>query len=332
MQRILGRHDDVAHWVCRPGQQRLDDVVETWSIEANAAWLDAGVRRGEVFLQISPDHAGSVLAWELDRIRAAGYVAAGPWWVPVDWQRDHGAYRRVLHQVARWVLQQPDTADAVYVPKVRAELEPLLDLWPHVLALPTTASLSIDELIVARAYPVHALGVVTQPTWADGHWCSPAEFFHHDLDHARYKVREDLRVLGVTLPDAYVDGSTRDATTGRERLILPAARSQVGPALWLAGPARAAFARALLDAIGQEPDRDLAEAARWLLFELVHEKSLPLEAALLQHELCTPRHALKLRAKCERGFYAGQTPAPAVIGSLDGARSWLSDRCTGVTG
>ena len=332
MQRILGRHDDVAHWVCRPGQQRLDDVVEAWSIEANAAWVDAGVRRGEAFLQISPDRAGSVLAWELDRIRAAGYVAAGPWWVPADWRRDADAYRRVLRRVARWVLQQPDTAEAVYVPKVRAELEPLLELWPHVLALPTSATLSIDQLILARAFPVHALGVVTQPTWADGRWCSPAEFFHHDLDHARYKVREDLLVLGITLPDAYVEGSTHDASTGQHRLILPAAQGQVGPALWNAAPARAAFARSLLDAIGAEPRRDLADAARWLLFELVHEKSLPLEAAVLQRELSTPTHALKLRAKCERGFYAGQTPTPAVIRRLDLARTWLSARCAGEAG
>lgn len=327
MQRILGRHDDVAHWVCRPGQQRLDDVVEGWSVEANAAWVDAGVRRGEAFLQISPECAGSMLAWELDRIRAAGYVAAGPWWVPAAWRRDPDAYRRVVRSVATWVLQQPDTAEAVYVPKVRAELEPLLDLWPHVLALPTGASLSIDDLILARAFPVHALGVVTQPTWADGRWCSPAEFFHHDLDHARYKVREDLRVLGIDLPDAYVAGSTRDAATGRDRMILPAARGQVGPALWKAAPARATFARSLLHAIEVEPHRDLAEAARWLLFELVHEKSLPLDAAVLQHELSTPAHALKLQAKFERGFYAGQTPAAAVVGNVGSARAWLSACC-----
>ena len=332
MQRILGRHDDVAHWVCRPGQQRLDDVVQAWSIEANAAWVDAGLRRGEPFLQISPDRAGSMLAWELERSRAAGYVAAGPWWVPADWRQGSDAYRRVLRGVATWVLQQPDTTQAVYVPKVRAELEPLLDLWPHVLALPTSATLSIDELILARAYPVHALGVVTQPTWADGRWCSPAEFFHHDLDHARFKVREDLRVLGITLPDAYVDGSTLDAQTGRHRVILPAARGQVGPALWNAAPARAAFARSLLDAIDVEPQRDLALAARWLLFELVHEKSLPLEAAVLQHELSTPVHALKLQSKCERGFYAGQTPSPAVIERFGPARAWLAGRCAGGTG
>lgn len=332
MSPILGRRVDVAHGTCRPEQQRLDDVAEGWSLDANAARVDAGVRRGEAFLQISPDCAGSTLAWELDRIRAAGYVAAGPWWVPADWRHDPEAYRRVLRRVAAWALQQPETSEAVYVPKVSGELEPLLDLWPHVLALPTSASLSIDDLIVARAYPVHALGVVTQATWADGRWCSPAEFFHHDLDHARYKVREDLRVLGIDVPDAYVAGSTRDAATGRERVMLSAARGQVGPALWQAAPARAAFARSLLDAIDAEPRRELAEAARWLLFELVHEKSLPLEPALLQHALSTPAHALKLQAKCARGFYAEQTPAAAVIASVDTARGWLAARCSGGAG
>ena len=327
MQRILGTQHDVAQWDCRPGQQRLEDVVATWTLAGNAAWVDDGVRRGEAFLQISPERAGSMLAWELARIRNAGYVAVGPYWVPAAWRHDGPAYRQLVRSVADWVLRQPASGMAVYVPKVQAELEPLLELWPHVLALPTSAALSIDDLIHARAWPVHALGVVLQDTWADGRWCSPAEFFHHDLDHARYKLREDLLTLGIALPDAYVDGSTVDTETGAHRLMLPAARGQVGPALWAAAPARAALAQRLLDAIAAEPRRDLAEAARWLLFELVHEKSLPLHAAVLKQALATPVHEAKLRAKCEAGFYAAHTPAPAVVAMLGAARHWLSARC-----
>jgi hypothetical protein len=327
VDRILGRSDDVARWQCRPDQQRLDDVVSRWSLPANAEWVDDGVYRGETFLQISAERAGSVLAWELERIRAAGYVAVGPYWVPAGWRHDADSYRRVVRMVADFVLQQPNEGEALYVPKARAELEPLLALWPHVLALPTSAVLSIDDLILARAFPVHPLGVVAQPTWADGRWCSPAEFFFHDLDHARFKVREDLLAVGVEIPDAYVDGSTLDPATARHRVILTEALGRFGSNLWGAVRERAALAHQLLANIAAEPRRDLAEAARWLLFELVHEKSYPLVASVLHRELATPVHEMKLRAKCERGFYANCPPPAAAVLRLDEARVWLAAQC-----
>lgn len=329
--RILGRNDDVARWEPRPGQQRLDDVLWRWSLAGNAEWVDDGIRRGEPFLQISPRAVGSVLAWELDRLMLAGYVAVGPYWVPAGWHRDGESYRRIVRLVAEHVLAQPASGDAVYVPKARAELEPLLQLWPHVVALPTTASLSLDELILGRAFPVHPLGVVAGPTWADGRWCSPAEFFYHDLDHARFKVREDLLALGGAVPDAYVDGATLDPQTGAHRSILPAVVGQVGPRLWQSASSRLELAQQLLAAIAAEPQRDLAEAARWLLFELVHEKSLPLDAAVLERELATTRHLDKLLTKCAAGFYATVGPAAAAVAQLGAARSWLLTRCRGAS-
>lgn len=328
--RILGRNDDLARWEPRPGQQRLDDVLRRWSLAGNAEWVDDGIRRGEPFLQISRRAAGSVLAWELDRLMSAGYVAVGPYWVPAGWHRDGESYRRIVRLVAEHVLAQPASGDPVYVPKARAELEPLLRLWPHVVALPTTAALSLDELILGRAFPVHPLGVVAGPTWADGRWCSPAEFFHHDLDHARFKVREDLLALGCAVPDAYVDGATLDPATGEHRRILPAVAGLVGPRLWQSATARLALARQLLAAIAAEPQRNLAEAALWLLFELVHEKSLPLAAAVLERELETTRHLDKLRTKCAAGFYAKVGPAPAVVEQLEAARTWLLTSLRGV--
>jgi len=98
-------------------------------------------------------------------------------------------------------------ADAVgsapeYVPKVAGELASLLAMWPHVLLLPTSRSLSLDDLLRLRAWPLHPLGVVAQPARADGAVRSVAEYFAHDVDHARYKVREDLRVRGQAVPDA----------------------------------------------------------------------------------------------------------------------------------
>ncbi len=327
MVHILGRNADVARWDLRPGQQRLDDVLARWSLAGNAEWLDDGLHRGEPFLQISPFVEGSVLAWEIERIAAAGYVAVGPYWVPASWRASGDSYRLIVRLVAEYVLSLPDDGEAVYVPKARAELEPLLALWPHIVALPTTAVLSIDAMIVGRAFPVHALGVVAKPTWADGRWCSPAEFFFHDLDHARFKIREDLLALGQDLPDAYVNGTTIDPTTGKHRAILPVAQGCVGPRLWQVACQRAMLAQRLLAAIAAEPRRELAEAARWLLFELVHEKSLPLDAAVLDRELATGAHVQKLRSKCAKGFYAVAAPVPAVIAQFEAAGQWLAAAC-----
>ena len=108
----------------------------------------------------------------------------------------------------------PTAGEAVYVPKAAAELEPMLRLWPSVLAVPTALAFAPLDLVALRAFPVHPLGVMGEVAWADGRPCSPAEYFFHDLDHARYKVREDLRVEGVEIPDAYQDGTTVDAAHG----------------------------------------------------------------------------------------------------------------------
>ena len=63
----------------------------------------------------------------------------------------------MVRLVAEHVLREPDEGPAIYVPKARAELEPLLALWPHVLALPTSAVLSIDDLLPALVAPLAKL-------------------------------------------------------------------------------------------------------------------------------------------------------------------------------
>ncbi|MEO6709906.1 MAG: hypothetical protein ABIP42_10030 [Planctomycetota bacterium] len=326
MVHILGRQADLAQREPRPGEQRLDDVLRRWSLGGNGEWIDDGVRRGEPFLQISRASVGSVLGWELDRLQAAGYVTVGPYWLPASWHRDGESYRSVLRLVAEFVLSLPAgtaTGHDLYVPKARGELEPMLALWPHVVALPMTAALSMDDLIVGRAFPVHPLGVVLQPAWADGRMCSPAEFFFHDLDHARFKVREDLLALGVELEDAYREGTTIDATSGEHRVILTAAKDRIGPVLWQAAGGRHELAQSLLASIDAEKDLGLAASARWLAFELLHEKSLPLDRAVLRRELASSAHVDKLKSKCAQGFYAAQVPSKSTIDRLEDARVWL---------
>jgi len=112
-----------------------------------------------------------------------------------QWKQRGASYHELLRLAAAYVVELEaflPAREIICVPKVRAELEPMLALWPDVLALPTMTSISEPELIELRAFPIHPLGVVTETAWTDGRLSSPAEFFFHDLDHARFKVREDL--------------------------------------------------------------------------------------------------------------------------------------------
>jgi len=321
--RVIGRLGDLAQRERASGEQHFADVVAQWSFAANDEWLVDGVRLGEPFLQISAAAPGSVLAWEIARLRDEGCVRVGPFWLPVAWFRDAERYRRLVRLVAEHVLARPPWGDAVYVPKAGHELEPLLGLWPHVLVVPTSAALSIDDMIVGRAWPVHPLGVVERPTWADGRMLSPAELFFHDVDHARFKVREDLLARGIAIPDAYAAGSTFDAERGEHRGIMPAAQPHASMVEWQRASERAARVRGWLDAIASEARRELATAARWLLFELVHEKSLPIDGDVLTRALATPVHVEKLREKHAAGFYAGDAPPAAALAMLPAARDFL---------
>lgn len=325
--RVIGRLDDLDHHRQRrrPGEQSLGDVLARWSLDGNREWLIEGVQREEPFLQISHAPAGSVLEWEIRQLQAEGYLGVGPLWVPARWLRDPVAYRRTVRLVANHVLQHPGPGAPVYVPKAHAELEPLLAMWPYVLVLPTSEALTPDDLIAARAWPVHPLGVVTHPTAADGQLLGPAEFFCHDLDHARFKVREDLRARGIEIPDAYREGSTLDAAAGVHRTLLPGALPHVDGSLWRASEERATRVAAWRDAIGRETDPALRDAARWLLFELVHEKSLPIEPGMLAGALRTDGPVCRLQRKCERGFYGDDGPSRGSVARLPSAREWLLD-------
>jgi hypothetical protein len=321
--RVIGRLGDLERRNLRAGEVTLPGALARWSFADNHDWLAEGVRRGDPFLQISTVVPGTLLAWEIEQLQAMGCVRVGPFWLPTAWWCDPECYRRVVRLIAARVQELPNDGDAVFVPKALAELEPLLAMWPFVVALPTTAALSLDELILARAWPIHPLGIVTQPARADGRWCSPAEYFCHDVDHARFKVREDLAARGILIPDAYVGGSTFDALRGEHRTILPAALPHVGDDRWRTAPARAALACGWLGAIARERQRDLATAAKWLLFELVHEKSLPLDRAVLTAALATSAHVAKLETKCAAGFHAPHGPPAAAVARLADARLWL---------
>jgi hypothetical protein len=71
------------------------------------------------------------------------------------------------------------------------------------------------------------------------------------------------------------------------------------------------------------PNRSLANAAEWLLFQILHEKSFPLHVPNLRRELVSPRHIQLLQKKVDNGFYEQNTPSFDVMVQLSMARDWL---------
>jgi hypothetical protein len=235
------------------------------------------------------------------------------------WLRAGASYHalvRLAGEVVKACAGDGWPTETVYVPKAEGELEAMLRLWPAVLALPTAQPLTAPDLVALRAFPVHPLGIVNTPSWADGRLCTPAEYFFHDLDHARFKIREDLLVEGMALPDAYQEGTTWDARTGRHRMILDAAFGRIGPTLWNEAESRAALAGRLL-AYGASLDEPRAAAAELLLFEILCEKSYPLDVNVLARELHSGVHVDKIRRKHASGFYGHDVPEPGTMSVLD---------------
>jgi len=242
------------------------------------------------------------------------------------WCTDGASYHDLVRLCASYVMGLEAIVPArepLYVPKVRDELEPLLALWPHVLALPTIKPVLARDLLRLRAFPVHPLGVTAEAIWADGRQASPAEFFFHDVDHARYKVREDLLAMGIHLPDAYEDGTTFDPVTGRHRLILPEAFGKVGPFLWSRAATRYSLMESLFNRMDALANRSLANAAEWLLFQILHEKSFPLHVPTMRREFATPRHIQLFQTKVDNSFYEKNTPSSDTMVQLNAARDWL---------
>lgn len=236
-----------------------------------------------------------------DELRRAG----------ADWLKNGAQYHELVRFCACAVL----ALDSKYLPftphyrsKVGSELEAALALWPSVLLLPTVVVPSAMDLIQWRAFPVHPLSLVDAVTWTDGALSPPSEFFFHDLDHARFKVREDLLIEGIEIPDAYQSGTTIDPMTGAHRAILASARGRIGDTLWARAASRIELARRLQSCIATLTD-DLAVAAELLLFEILHEKSLPLDTKALNPELTNHAHIAKLEAKAVAHFFRETVPA-----------------------
>jgi hypothetical protein len=239
------------------------------------------------------------------------------------WSENGAFYHDLVRLAARYVLEleaQAPAVESLYVPKASGELEPLLALWPHVLGLPVIDPIAETRMVALRALPVHPLGVVREASWADGRVCSPAEYFFHDLDHARFKVREDLAALGIEIEDAYRDGTTFDPESGRHRVILTAVRGDAAQKLWDSYGARSELGQLLLNKVARISDRALSDGALLLLFEVIHEKSFPLDRAILERELSTSAHTDKLKSKLERGFFGPHSPRNDVLPHLEGSR------------
>ncbi len=228
--------------------------------------------------------------------------------------------------------RQQNLPAPIYGPKVEGELEPLLALFPDVVVFPTFVMRAPGFFVTTRAAPIHPLGLIEAPLYSDGAVLSPLEYFWHDVDHARFMVREELRSRGLEVADAYqappgggAPTTLIDAGRNVHRTILP---SLDGDAVAVALnderriDERAALTRALRDQMATLVPAH-ADAVELLLFELVHEKGFPLDAQVLRAQCADRRHVDKLTHKLTTGFYGDVLGAERAAG-LGPAHDWLT--------
>lgn len=245
----------------------------------------------------------------------------------VGWLMGGAGYHDLIRLCARAVSAlDPAAPPSFFRLKAGGDLEAILALWRDVLLVPTTARQSRSELVRLRMFPVHPLGLIAEPTWADGDLLTPSEYFFHDLDHARFKIREDFMRRGLDIPDAYEDGSTIDPRTGRHRAILPEVASRLAVRLHGSASSRPAAAQRLIAGVRSLRKAE-ARAAELLLFELVHEKSLPLDSAALARAVADDAPVAKLWRKQGSGFFGSNRPMPEVMNALPAAAAALARIC-----
>ncbi len=261
--------------------------------------------------------------------RFAPIVARAQAWVTGGCRHD-ALVRLALDYVS---LLDAGSARGAYGMRVAAELDDALALAPSIVMLPSFEALDMVGLLRLRATSARVVGLRDGTAMADGDACTPSEFFWHDVDHLRFMVREDLAVLGVAIPDAYGapdrDGrrSTFDAASGGHRRILAAAvaplaarRSEHARLMQRA----AATIDGLLSGLarcesGQAPG---VAAARLLLFEICHEKSLTPVPEILRRALADEAHIAKVRSKLARRFW-GEAVDPGLADHLVAGRALL---------
>jgi hypothetical protein len=244
------------------------------------------------------------------------------------WRASGASYHALVRLCFRTALALDELSSphggSLYRNKVQRELEPMLALWPSVIVLPIASALTPLDMIRLRAFPVHPLGLTHDASWADGAVVPPSEFFFHDLDHARFKIREDLQVEGIDVPDAYHAGTTIDPESGEHRTFLEFARGLIGDRLWARAVSRTALAERLIACLTSLGSGPRGKAAELLLFEIVHEKSFPLDRTVLNREFDEEAHLVKLRKKAASRFFPSAIDY-ALVDALPLARASLKE-------
>ena len=101
--------------------------------------------------------------------------------------------QRMLSIIDRYHREKPDQELPPYYHNFRYQyyMTLLTDVRRNdIVMLPTCGNVSATGLIKIRCVPIHLLGVVNTPRYADQYWNSPLDFWAHDLNHARRTMLE----------------------------------------------------------------------------------------------------------------------------------------------
>ena len=151
-----------------------------------------------------------------------------------------------------------------------------------IILMPTCSYVGSTVLIKLRCVPVHVLGVVCKPTYADQYVNSPLDFWSHDVNHARRTMLETERYY-----DTYVKHRTyftkRNYWANVSKMIFYKEMESFtqGTLLPLFTPSKGARAiRNLTERSSEQQQFHKIEGYKALkkiiIFEITHEKAWPI--------------------------------------------------------
>ena len=143
----------------------------------------------------------------------------------------------------------------------------LIEAAPDTILIPTFAILDINYFIKTRCVPIYPVGIVNKPLLTDMYLNTPLEFFIHDIGHGRRLHQET---------DRYYDLFIKSKGYERKRSPFDLVSKEDFYMM------QYNYSKVILKLIKRTRDKQKANLKRLIIFEIIHEASVP----LIKSEVC----------------------------------------------
>lgn len=211
---------------------------------------------------------------------------------------------RYLHYVDELFLKiHPTLTSSFHRNNAEHVLEVLLNRAPNVLLYPSFQSVDIDYFLRTRAAPFHIVGIDLSGfmpdenvPYADGFPMKPSEFFWHDIGHDEYMEDADYAYIKSTFKP--IERVVQEWFLTSQRII--------------------SYLNTIKD------NKNLYDAAKLILFEILHERGFQYSLAVLKAQLDTPKWTEILNRKFKNNYYKNSPEINlSLFAELENARNNL---------